>query len=34
MAVGHAGEGTGEEFERALACLFGSVHLAKVENVK
>jgi len=34
LAIGHAGEGTGEEFERALACLFGSVHFSDVKNVK
>lgn len=34
MAVGHACERAGEEFERALACLFGSVHLSDVENIK
>jgi hypothetical protein len=34
LAVGHAGEGTGEEFERALACLFGSIHLSNVKNVE
>ena len=34
MAVGHASKGTSEEFERALACLFGRVHLSDVENVK
>ena len=34
LAIGHAGEGASEEFERALACLFGSVHFSDVENVK
>ena len=34
MAVGHAGEGPGEEFEGALARLLGRVHLANVENVE
>jgi hypothetical protein len=34
LAIGHAGEGTGQEFERALACLLGCVHLANVENVE
>ena len=34
LAVGHAGEGTGEEFEGALARLLRGVHLANVENVE
>jgi len=34
LAVGHAGEGAGEEFERTLASLFGSIHLSNVENVE
>jgi len=34
LAIGHAGEGTGEEFERALPCLFGSVHLPNIEDVE
>ncbi len=34
MAVGHACEGTGKEFERALARLLGRVHLAQVEDME
>jgi hypothetical protein len=34
LAVRHAGEGTGEEFEGALACLLRSVHLPDVKNVE
>ena len=34
LAIGHAGKGTGKEFKRTLARLFGSVHLPNIENVK
>ena len=34
MAVGHAGEGPGEEFEGALTRLLGRIHLANIENVE
>ena len=34
LAVGHACEGTGKEFERALARLLGRVHLAQVEDME
>jgi hypothetical protein len=34
LAVGHAGEGAGEELEGALARLFGRVHLAHVKDVE
>jgi hypothetical protein len=34
LAIGHAGERAGEEFEGALARLLGCVHLADVENME
>ena len=34
LAIGHAGKGTGKEFKRTLARLFGSVHLPNIENMK
>jgi hypothetical protein len=34
LAIGHAGEGTSEEFQRALASLLGCVHFAEIENVE
>ena len=34
FAVGHACQGTGQEFERALARLLGLVHFAHVEDVE
>jgi len=34
LAIGHAGERAGEEFEGALARLLGRVHLADVENME
>jgi hypothetical protein len=34
LTIGHAGEGTGEEFERTLAGLFGRVHLSNIEYVE
>ena len=34
MAVRHACEGTGQEFERALARLLWCVHLAHIEDME
>jgi hypothetical protein len=34
LAIRHAGEGTGEEFQRALASLLRCVHFADIENVE